>query len=38
MIEKGINDREEIQNKIKKTYKNRYFMFIKNNDTNKIDK
>jgi hypothetical protein len=37
MIEKGINDREEIQNKIKKTYKNRYFMFIKNNDTNKID-
>jgi hypothetical protein len=33
MIEKGFNDTEEIQNKIKKTYKNRYFMFIKN--TNK---
>jgi hypothetical protein len=33
MIEKGLNNTEEIQNKIKKTYKNRYFMFIKN--TNK---
>ena len=38
MIEKGINNTEDIQNKIKKTYKNRYFMFIKNNNTNKFDK
>lgn len=35
MIEKGLDDRQEIQDKIKKTYKNRYFMFIKNNNTNK---
>jgi hypothetical protein len=35
MIEKGLDDRQEIQEKIKKTYKNRYFMFIKNNNTNK---
>lgn len=25
----GITERQDIQNKIKKTYKNRYFMFIK---------
>jgi hypothetical protein len=30
MIEKGINDSNGIQDKIKKTYKNRYFRFSKN--------
>ena len=31
MIENKITDTEFISNKIKKTYKNRYFLFIKNN-------
>jgi len=30
MLEKGMNDSNLIQEKIKKTYKNRYFMMIKN--------
>lgn len=30
MIEKGIHESSEIQEKIKKTYKNRYFRFVKN--------
>ena len=28
IVENGINDKEMIQNKIKKTYKNRYFLYI----------
>ena len=31
MMENNITDKELISNKIKKTYKNRYFLFIKNN-------
>lgn len=31
MIDNDITDKEFIRNKIKKTYKNRYFLFIKNN-------
>jgi hypothetical protein len=30
IFEQGVNDIELIQNKIKKTYKNRYFRFSKN--------
>ena len=34
-LEQGINDKELIQEKIKKTYKNRYFILT--NKTNKQD-